>query len=182
MIAAMRRALPLVLLLLAVPRQAAAQRAFEVSGGYAAARDSRDEVTLPAGWTAGAACDLASAVALVADVSGQYKSIALLNSEARLRVHTVMGGLRVGSRIGRLTEFGQVLAGVVRTSGSAFGATTTGQSVGVQPGAGVDYPLTDRLAARAEFDVRLIRRQAEATNGGLQYRVAAGLVYRSRRR
>jgi hypothetical protein len=178
MIAAMRRALPLVLLLGLVSRHAAAQTGFELSGGYAIARDARDEVTLPAGWVAGAARHFTPLLSIVADVSGQYKTIPLLNTDARLSVHTVMGGLRAGSRIGRLTEFGQVLVGVVRTSGSAFGATMTGRSVGVQPGVGVDYPLTDRIAARAELDVRLIRRQADATNGGLQYRFVAALVRR----
>ena len=75
-----------------------------------------------------------------------------------------------------------MLIGVVRTSGSAFGATTTGHSLGVQPGIGIDYPLGDRWAARAQLDVRLIRRQPEATNGGLQYRFVAGLAHHFRNR
>jgi hypothetical protein len=54
MIAAMRRVLPIVLLLCVLPRPASAQSGFEISGGYAVARDPRDEVTLPTGWMAGA--------------------------------------------------------------------------------------------------------------------------------
>jgi hypothetical protein len=177
----MRRLWPLLLGLLCLPPPAAAQT-FEISGGYALARDARDQVTLPAGWMAGAAIGLTPAFSVVADASGQYTTVALFTGDVSLRVHTVMGGARAAARLGRLTEFGQVLIGVVRTSGSAFGATTTGQSLGVQPGIGIDYPLGGRWAARAQLDVRLIRRQADATNGGLQYRFVAGLVRRFRSR
>jgi hypothetical protein len=173
----MRRVVPMLLLLL-MSRQALAQARFEVSGGYALAHDFRDQVTLPAGWIAGAAIDLTPALAAVADISGQYKTVALLNADARLSVHTVLAGARASARVGRLTEFGQILAGVVRTSGSAFGSTTTVHAIGVQPGAGVDYPLTARWAARAELDVRLVAAQQDAQNGGTQLRFAACLVYR----
>src|SRR5260221_9776278 len=181
MIAAMRRALPIVLLLCLAARHASAQTAVEISGGYSAARDPRDAVTLPAGWMAGAALTLTPAFSADADVSGQYKTVALFNADARLRVHTAMGGVRASARIGRLTEFGQVLIGLVQTSGSAFGATSTFRSLGVQPGVGVDCPLAAGWSARAEIDVRLIRSGADAVNGGLQYRVVAALVYRASR-
>ena len=177
----MVRALPvvlwLVLLLCLLPRLASAQPPVEVSGGYSLARDPRDEVTLPAGWMAGAAVRLTHSISAVADVSGQYKTIALVGSDARLSVHTVMGGVRASVRIGRLTEFGQVLAGIVRASGSAFGSTNVSRSLGIQPGVGVDYPLARRFTARAELDVRLIRSQPDTNNAGYEYRFAAGLVY-----
>ena len=169
-----------MLILGALPRPARAQTPVEISGGYSAAHDPRDEVTLPAGWMAGVAIGLTPALSVAGDVSGQYKTVALLSTDARLSVHTVMGGLRASARLGRVTEFGQILAGVVRTSGSAFGSTLTGSSVGVQPGVGLDCPLTGRLAARAEFDVRLIQHQSDATNGGHQFRFVASLAYRVR--
>jgi hypothetical protein len=168
------------LLLLLISRQVLAQTPFEISGGYSLAHDFRDQITLPAGWMAGAAIDLTPAFAAVADVSGQYKTVALLNADARLSVHTVLAGVRASARVGRLTEFGQVLAGVVRASGSAFGSTTTVNAIGVQPGAGVDYPLTARWAARAELDIRLIAAQQDAQNAGTQLRFAGCLVYRHR--
>jgi len=178
MISAMFRALPMVFLLSLLPRSASAQPPVEVSGGYSLARDPRDEVTLPSGWVAGAAVGITPWLAAVADLSGQYTTIALLGFDARLSVHTVMGGVRASARIGPLTEFGQVLVGVVRVSGSAFGSTNVNHSLGIQPGVGIDYPLTPRFAARAELDVRLIRDQPNTTNSGYQYRFAAGLVYR----
>jgi hypothetical protein len=180
MIAAMRRGWPVVLLLSLFPRPAIAQTAFEVSGGYSLAHDPRDAVTLPAGWFAGAAIGLTSALSAVADVSGQYATIDLFDTDARLTAHSVMGGLRLSARLGRITEFGQVLAGVVHTSGSAFGSTTSGQSIGVQPGAGIDYPLARTWSARAELDIRLIASQPGTTNGGHQYRFVAALVYANR--
>jgi hypothetical protein len=176
MIAAMR-ALPVVLLLAVLPPQADAQTRFELSAGYSIARDPRDEVTLPAGWVVSAAAGLTPAVSLVADVSGQYTTISLVDAEARLSAHAIVGGLRASARVGRLTEFGQVLAGVVLASGSAFGSTTTGHSIAIQPGAGVDYPLASRWAIRAEIDVRFLRSQPDAVNGGYQYRFATGIVY-----
>ena len=171
----------MVLLLALFPCPVHAQTVFEVSGGYSLAHDPRDAVTLPAGWFAGAAIRLTSALSAVADISGQYATIPLFESDARVTAHGVLGGLRLSARLGRITEFGQVLAGVVRTSGSAFGSTTSGQSLGVQPGAGIDYPLAPTWSARAELDLRLIAAQADAQNGGHQYRFVAALVYANRR-
>jgi hypothetical protein len=179
MIAAMRRLLTTVLLLAALPRAARAQRPVELSGGYSLAHDPRDEVTLPAGWIAGAAVALTPALSAVADVSGQYQTIALVDAEARLTLLAVMGGVRASARIGPLTEFVQILAGSVRATGSAFGATTSGRSAAIQPGGGVDYPLARAWAVRAEVDLRLLRSQPDATNGGRQARFAAALVYRT---
>ena len=182
MIAAMRRAWPVVLLLALLPRPAHAQTTFEVSGGYSLAHDPRDAVTLPTGWFAGAAIGLTSALSAVADVSGQYATIPLFDTDARVTAHGVLGGLRLSAGLGRITEFAQVLAGVVRTSGSAFGSTTSGQSIGVQPGAGIDYPLARTWSARAELDIRLMAAQADGQNGGHQYRFVAAVVYQNRRR
>ena len=179
MIPAMR-ALPIVLLLLLAPRPAAAQDV-ELAGGYSLARDPRDAVTLPAGWIAGAALDVTSTFSFVAEASGQYHTVELFDGEATLRVHTVMGGVRAAARLGALREFGQVAVGFVQSSGSAFGATSTFRSLGLQPGVGLDYPWHRRWAARAQFDVRLIRSDGGASNGGVQYRAAFALVYRASR-
>jgi hypothetical protein len=181
MIAAMRHALPLALLLCCWPLSAAAQAGVEISGGYALAHDPRDAVTLPAGWLAGVAVPITSAIAAVADVSGQYKTIPLFASDAHVSVHTVMGGVRASARVARLTEFAQVLLGMARVSGSAFGSTTTATVLGVQPGAGIEYPVAGAWGARAQIDVRLLRSEPDATNGGYQTRFAASLVYRAGR-
>ena len=183
MIAAMRRTLRMVLVMLGLcAHSASAQPSFELSGGYALGRDPRDEVTLKTGWIADAAGELTPIVSAVAEASGQYATIALLNADARLSMHTVMAGARASARLGRLTEFAQLLTGVAFASGSAFGSTTASRSLAIQPGVGVDCPLARAWAARAQFDVRLIRSQPDATNGGRQFRFAAALVYRARPR
>jgi hypothetical protein len=181
MIAAMRAALRFALLLCCVSQPAAAQTALEISAGYALAHDPRDAVTLPAGWIVGIAKPITPAIAVVADISGQHATIPLFTSAAELSVHTAMGGLRVSARIGRLTEFAQAVIGVARICGSAFGSTSRSTRLAVQPGGGVDYPLGRGWAARAQVDVRLLRSEADATNGGYQTRFAASLVYRAGR-
>ncbi len=181
MISAMVRLRPMLLLLSLLPRPAMAQPPIEVSGGFALARDPRDDITLPTGWMGGVAVDLTHALSAVVDVSGQYKTVALVGSDAQLNVHTVMGGVRASARLGRITEFAQVLVGVVRTAGSAFGSTTVNRSLGIQPGVGLDVPLARALSVRAQLDLRLIRSQPDTTNAGYEYRFVAGLVYRASR-
>jgi len=153
-----------------------AQTRFEVSGGYALAHDSRDQVTLPAGWIAGAAIGLTPAFAAVVDVSGQYKTVALLNADARLSLHTAMAGVRASARLGRLTS--SVKSCWRRAD----------QRLGVRRD---DYRARDRHPARSRrrlsVDAALAhggagrpadRRAAGAQNAGTQLRFAACLVYR----
>jgi hypothetical protein len=182
MIAAMVRLLPLALLLCLLPRPARAQVPVEVSGGYSLAHDSRDIVLLPAGWAAGAAVAITPIFSAVADVSGQYATITLVDADVKLSVLTAMGGVRASGRLGAFTEFGQILFGVVRTTGSAFGSTATARSFGIQPGVGLDYPLARRWAARGELDIRVIGDQPNANNSGYELRFVAGLVYHVRPR
>jgi hypothetical protein len=185
MIAAMRRLLTIALLLGGVHTHAASAQtghSLEVSGGYSLARDPRDQLTMPTGWMAGAAVGVTDWLAGVADVSGQYKTVPLVGSDAKLSVETVLAGARASGRIGRLTEFGQVLAGVVRASGSAYGSTIVSYSLGIQPGVGLDVPLAGAFAARAELDVRLVRGDQETSSPGYQLRFVGALVYRRERR
>src|SRR5437588_12387321 len=101
MIAAMLRLLaPVVMLVALFPRHVTAQTRVELSGGYSLAHDIRDEVTLPAGWIAGAAIGWTPAFAAVVDVSGQYKTIAFAGAEARPTLHAGMGGMPASARIG----------------------------------------------------------------------------------
>jgi hypothetical protein len=180
MIAAMLRPIALAILLALLPRPAAAQ-SVEISGGYSLAYDPRDEVTLNKGWMAGVAIPVTSIFSVVADASGQHATLALADTDATLSMLAILGGMRASARIGVLTEFAQILAGVARASGSAFGSTTAAQSLAIQPGVGVDYPLTPAWAIRAQFDARLIRSQPDAGNGAAQYRFVAALVYRASR-
>jgi len=163
-------------------RPAAAQGVapVEIFGGYAAVHDAVNDISLPAGWFAGGAVRVTDWLSAIADVGGNYKTIDAFGSEVHLSAHAAMFGGRASARIGRLTEFVELLAGVVRGSGSAFGFTSTTTAFTLQPGAGVDYPVSARFAARAQLDVRFIRNQPNGNEAGYEYRFAGAIVYRLR--
>lgn len=152
----------------------------EIFGGYAFVHDPKNDISLPAGWIAGAAVPLSGWLDVVADASGGYKTEEAFGAPVRLSAHALLFGGRAGARIGRLIEFAQILAGVVRGTGTAFGFTETTSTFAVQPGAGVDYPVSTHLAARAQVDVRFIRNKPNGNEAGYEYRFAAALVYRLR--
>jgi hypothetical protein len=168
-------------LLLVCPTQAAAQtRAVEVFGGYTFVHDAKNDVSLPAGWLAGAAFQITGWLSAVADVSGSYNTEQLFDAELHMRAHGVFGGGRASARLGRVSEFAQLLAGIVRGSGTAFGFSDTTNAFAVQPGVGLDYPIGNRVAARGQLDVRFIRNQPDGNEAGYEYRFSAALVYRVR--
>jgi hypothetical protein len=166
----------LSLVIAAAPRVAAAQPAqaparWEVSAGYTFMRESdiTDTINFPAGWVAGAAVRVNHWLSIAADVDGQYKTIPSFGSDLYLTSHALTAGLRASARLGRFTEFGQVLGGIVQSTGTAFGATDTTTRAAVQPGLGLDYPLSANWAVRGELDVRFI-------STGQEIRAAAGIV------
>jgi hypothetical protein len=168
-------------LLLSLSADAAAQtRAVEVFAGYTFVHDAKNDVSLPAGWLAGGAVQLAGWLSAVADASGSYNTEQLFGADIQMRAHGVLGGGRASAPLGPLTEFAQLLVGIVRGSGTAFGFTDTANAFAVQPGVGLDYPLTDRLAARGQLDVRFIHNQPGGNQAGYEYRISAALVYRIR--
>jgi hypothetical protein len=179
----MIRTLSIALLMLWLPGLAAAQNVepVEVSGGYSFVHDPKNDISLPAGWMVGGAVTLTDWLSAVGDVSGHYRTVSAFGSDVHVSVHAAMAGVRAAARIGRLTEFGQLLAGVVRGSGTAFGFTNTSNAFGLQPGLGLDYLLTPRLASRAELDVRFIHSQPTGNNAGYEYRLVGAVVYTFRR-
>jgi hypothetical protein len=175
----MLRALAFAFAWLCLAGSAAAQpRAVEIAGGYTFVHDAKNDISLPAGWLAGAAISITPWLAAAVDVSGSYKTEDAFGAELRFRTHAIVGGGRVHAKLGRATEFAQLLAGLVRGSGTAFGFTDTTNAFALQPGVGLDYPLGDRLAARGQLDVRFIRNQPEGNEAGYEYRFSAAIVYR----
>ena len=166
-------------LCLAVPA-AAQPRAVEISGGYTFVHDAKNDISLPAGWIAGGAVAITRWLAAAADVSGSYNTEEAFGATLHFRTHAIVGGGRVHAKLGRATEFAQLLAGIVRGSGTSFGFTDTTTAFALQPGVGLDYPLGDRLAARGQLDVRFIRNQPEGNEAGYEYRFSAAVVYRIR--
>src|SRR5438128_465815 len=107
--------LVMMLVMMTVPRAAAAQNArpFEISGGYSFVHDPNNHISLGTGWTAGGGVALTDWLAAVADAGGNYKTISSFGSEVHVSVHSAMAGVRASARVGRVTEFGQVLVGLV---------------------------------------------------------------------
>jgi Outer membrane protein beta-barrel domain len=172
---ALTPALLLAAVLLAAPSaraQSARESArWQLSGGYAfmVESDVTEKETFPSGWNVSGAVRLTSWLSIAADADGQYKTIPTLGGDIQLTSHALTGGLRASARLGKLTEFGQVLAGAVRTTGTAFGSSDTTMYRAIQPGLGFDYPCGARWAIRGELDVRFL-------STGEEIRVVAGIV------
>jgi opacity protein-like surface antigen len=166
-----------ILLLVFLSRPAAAQTPrWEVSGAYDFTRDSTTDVDFPIGWTAGGAYLITPWMSAAGEIGRSRKTIPVIGSEVRLGLVTYMAGLRLRRPAGRVSEFGQVLAGVVSTTGTAFGVASASTHFGLQPGAGLDFGLTRRLSARAEIDFRLVR-GGDQVDSEHHVRFAAGVVY-----
>ncbi len=157
---------------IAMARPAAAQtpKTWDVFGGYAYLHDTTQDLALPAGWSASASKHLTRWLSVVADADGHYKTLPLVGGELSLTLHAVMAGGRASLAVGRFVEFVQIVFGPVRSRGSTFGLTSTDTHFGGQGGLGLDVPLTGKLAARVQFDMRVLPTAHE-------FRTTAGLVY-----
>jgi hypothetical protein len=157
---------------IATARPVAAQtsKTWDVFGGYAYLHDSTQDLALPAGWSASASKHLTRWLSVVADADGHYKTLPLVGGEVSLTLHSVMAGGRVSLAVGRFVEFAQIVFGPVRSHGSTFGLTSSDTHVGGQGGLGLDVPLKGKIAARVQFDLRILPTAHE-------FRTTAGLVY-----
>lgn len=171
-----RRAVLALAVLACGARAAPAQTAprWEAFVGYAVAHVSPDRVTMPIGWEASFARPLTGWLAAVVDGGGTYKTETIFDgAAAHLSTHTVLAGVQVSARIGRLVEFGRVLGGVAHTRASLLGLTDSATRAALEPGVGLDWPLTRTLAARATVGLQL-------TGVGHEWRVGTGVVLRLR--
>jgi hypothetical protein len=173
----MRHLVTCAVLLLARPVAAVAQpsASVTVAAGYAWLHDARNDLDLPAGWGAAVAVPLRSVVSIVGEFGSSERRVSPLGADVTLRVVHVMTGPQIGFRRGPLRQYAQVLAGVVRSTSSGFGITTSENNVAVQPGIGADYRLTPLLSARVQVDSRLLRPRHDESRG-TQLRVFAGAV------
>ena len=161
----------LLILALGVPRTVAAQHLKErqIAAGYTSMTDVTDHLTFPLGWFIGAAAHLNPWLSAAIDVDGQYKTIRFIDSDIHLASHALTAGARASGRLGRLVEFAQLLGGGIQSRGTLFGSTQTTWHGVLQPGLGVDYPLDERWAIRAQLDMRFM-------SSGHELRAATGVV------
>jgi len=167
-----------VLALTCAPRRAAAQtaRALDVSAAYVYVRDPTVDISFPAGWSVGIAAGVRTWLSVVGEYDDSRKTISTAAGDLGLGVRTVMGGGRISGKLGSATEFGDVLVGAVRASGSAFGASESSTHFSAQAGAGIDIPVARKLAIRGEIDYRIFV-SSRGVDLGRQFRVLTGVVF-----
>jgi hypothetical protein len=161
---------------LSLARQAAAQapRPLEISTGYVYVRDTTVDVTFPAGWSIGVSKGLGNWLSIAAAYDDGRKTIPSVAGDLTLGVRTIVAGGQASARVGRATEFGQLLFGVVHATGDAFGVSEASTHACVQAGAGLDYPLTRKVAFRVELDYRVFF--SRTSDLGRQVRALTGVV------
>lgn len=149
----------------------ASAQGWQLWGGYSMLRETKDQITFPAGWTAGAARSVNGWLSIVADVDGQKKSIPSIGSDIVLTSHAFLVGGRASKSLGRFTESAQVTLGILRADGDAFGSSSRSTAFALQPGLALEYPIAGQWSARAGVDLRLI-------HTGEQLRVVGAIVFR----
>jgi len=148
-------------------------RRADLFGGYSFLKGGEANMH---GWQVAGSRPFRRSLRLVADLSGHYGSFA----GADLSQLTFLAGVRYSaSRRGPLAPFGHALLGGARskTTVAAADASSSNTGWGGALGAGVDYGLSRRWAARALADV-LILRSGGATD--TDPRISLGAVYRFR--
>jgi hypothetical protein len=166
----------LALLLLGSARTAAAQdaAATDIFAGYSFLHEAGlDHLDFPLGWNVSATFRMNGWLALAADVDEHRKTLDLVDSEGRLTSRAFLGGLRASARLGSFVEYGELLAGIVRASGTVFGATDTINHFAIQPALGLDRAIGRRVSLRVEGALRFI-------DSGQEARVSTGVAYRLR--
>jgi hypothetical protein len=152
----------------------AQQSAGDVAIGYSILHDSDVEETFPMGWLFAGGANLGRNVAIVGEAGGNYKTVSVLGTDVNLRVHSFLGGVRVQNRRTKIMPFGQFQVGLAHLAYSVFGDGDSSNGFAIQPGGGVDIPVTSFMGARLQGDFRMIRADGETTN---EFRVGVGLVF-----
>jgi hypothetical protein len=181
-----RRLSVLTVLLVVAPRPAAAQEPrIELGVGAAVVRDSKNSVNLR-GWYAEGSMRVLPGVSIVVEASSTWRTQVYYAGDfevarVKLAVDSVMAGARLSTKIWKVREFGQVLAGRLTGSGSDASFPDPTPHFTVQPGLGLDIPLVSGLALRIELDARYIGVDNRGNQNGVQFRLASGFAYALRR-
>jgi hypothetical protein len=156
----------LVALMLGIWRPGAATaqtlKSLEVSAGYVYLRDPVSDLNFPAGWMVGAAAGVNRWLAGVFEVAENRRTETTVLGDAKLSIRSYMAGGRVSTRVGRFVEFGHLLGGAVRGTGTVIGISESNTRPGVQLGGGFEFPFHKALAFRGQADFRVIHSSDEA--------------------
>lgn len=174
----MRKACLLAVLaaVLALPTRPA-EALGEIHGGYSLLRDRNSSETYTNGLLLGVGFSMGREVMVVGEFSRHSKDFKTANglNVLTISIKSYMGGLRFGSGF-----YAQFLVGGVSAGGQLFGISAESQSrFAIQPGVGIDAPLSDAVALRFGGDYRLVF--AESKNAS-EWRGHVGIVFRFGRR
>lgn len=152
-----------------------------------------DSQTLPLGWYADVAGNLNRSLAVVGEVSGNYKDFDETTTvggitatvKASMNVHTFLGGVRLNARQNpSFTPFAQALFGLARVGGDAeIQTTVAGRTFSVSQSVsdsdfafdasgGVNLNVSDSLALRVAAGYLRVG----GSDGGNAFRFGAGIV------
>ena len=146
-----------------------------VALSYSILYDSDIEETFPVGWLLALTAHITSNMGIVGEVGGNYKSIEdEFAGDVSLKLHSFMGGLRFMSRQANFTPFAQALIGGVNASVSFDDDSDSSTVFAVQPGAGIDFRVSDALNLRAQADYRYLTNEGESAS---EFRFAFGAVF-----
>jgi hypothetical protein len=153
--------------LTAVSARAQWAEAGEIAAGYSfvAVTDS-DVTSMPAGWLVSGAVRLNRVTSLVSEVAGNYT-----NQWGPFSIHTLTAGVRFSPARSGVRPYGEVLAGGALAGGSGEGGYFI-----VEPGGGVELPVTRRAAVRLGASVPILMIRGDAA---FLIRVQAGLTFRT---
>src|SRR5207249_30972 len=126
--------------------------------GYSFYRDQSDSLSFPAGWAFSVARHATPKIDFVGGISGSHRSDDLLGvNVASSTMYTFAAGPKYARRTGSVVSFAQVLAGIAIIRASAFDSSDVSMGFALQPGFGVDVPVTKTLTGRVGFDIETVR-------------------------
>jgi hypothetical protein len=149
----------------------------EVSAGYAMLRDDLSDLSFPVGFVVDAAVRAVGWLSLVGEAGLNEKRYSAEGVELDYSLRSFMAGARASRRSGRLTGFGQFLAGPVTGRASAFDISSSHTVTGLQAGIGLDVAAVRRVGARIRFDVRRSGASSSGIEPGYQFRASIGMTF-----
>jgi opacity protein-like surface antigen len=175
----------ILVLILAMAASASAQDSpkADLSLSYSALNDAELDETFTVGWAASLSGYLTPWLSIVGEAGGHYKTFTESGVDLDMKVHTLLGGVRLGARGSRAMFFAQVLAGGTQVTADLsvanFSESESDQFFTIQPGVGVDVMLSSNVGLRLQADYRSVQ---DGNEWFAQYRGAAGLVFAFGRR
>jgi hypothetical protein len=165
-----------IALVAALPlRASAADGKVDFAVGYALMHDSDVDGNFPMGWFASVGKAMTPTIAIVGDVSGNYKSIELAPGvDAKLKVHTFTAGPRWSEARGQVTPWVQATVGIAHMSGSVAGFGASDNGFAIVPGGGIDYTMNNGINLRFGGAFRIIRSSGTT---GKEFQFIAGVVF-----